>query len=216
VQEHFNAKVAMEAPEADQSDLSRADFLKIAAWTGGALAIGEVFLKGRPISASASERSPGQDANILGFLLTLEYLQASFYRDAIDKGALNGDLARFAQVAGDHEQSHVTFIRKQLGATATQRPAFDFGDATSTPEKFTSTAIKLEELGLRAYVGQGANLTRHAVLQIARIASVEGRHAAWIRDIHAQLPAPNAADPGAAQREVATAIRATGFTKGGA
>ena len=152
----------------------------------------------------------------MNFLLVLEYLQTAFYQEAIDNGSLNGELSHFAQVVGGHEREHVSFLRSKLGAKAKGRPEFDFGDATSNPTKFAATAVKLEELTIGAYIGQGANLTRDAVLRVGRIASVEARHVAWIRDIRRELPAPVAADPGTSQEEVAGELRATHFITGGA
>ncbi|HEX3326475.1 MAG TPA: ferritin-like domain-containing protein [Actinomycetota bacterium] len=196
--------------------MARADFLKVAALATGAVATGRILLAGSPSVASAARRSPHQDRDILNFLLLLEYLQAAFYKDAVNRGALHGDLARFAQVVAGHEKAHVIALRRKLGSHARRAPAFDFGNATSDPHRFAAAATKLEELAVGAFVGQGANLTRGAVLRVARIASVEGRHAAWVRDIQTHLPAPSAADAAIGQHAVASTLRALGFIKGGA
>jgi hypothetical protein len=213
LQRHINLEPAGGGSETDSREISRADFFKVTAVAGGAVALGGVLLKGNPESANAA--SSTQDSNILNFLLVMEYLQAAFYQDAVDKGALTGDLARFAQVVGAHEKAHVNFLRRKLGSRAGSRPSFDFGSATASENQFAATAVRLEELGLGAYVGQGANLSRKQVLQVGRITSVEGRHAAWIRDIQRQPPAPLAADKGASQSKVAAALRETGFITGG-
>jgi hypothetical protein len=215
LQEPFNLKLTDRVVSSDPTSLSRADFLKIAGLTAGGAVVAGVLAKGMPTSASASSRSPAQDTNILNFLLVLESLQAAFYQDAINKGALGGDLARFAQVVGDHERAHVRFLKDKLGSQADQPPSFDFGDTNSDPARFATAAVKLEELAVGAYVGQGANLTRKLVLKVARIASVEGRHCAWVRDIQKLHPAPDAADPGSDQNKVAAAMQALGFVKGG-
>jgi hypothetical protein len=206
----------LDSAEQRAGGIARADFLKLAALASGAVATGRVLLAGSPSVASAARRSPGQDRDILNFLLLLEYLQAAFYKDAVKRGALHGDLARFAEVAAGHEKAHVSYLRRTIGSHARQAPAFDFGHATSDPHQFAASAIKLEELAIGAFVGQGANLTRSAVLRVARIASVEGRHAAWVRDIQAHLPAPVAADAALGQHEVASSLQALGFIKGGA
>lgn len=193
--------------------LSRAQFLKLTALAGGAAAAGRVLIEGSPEAALAAGRSPGQDRDIVNFLLQLEYVQAAFYKEAVAKGALQGDLARFARVASGHERAHVSFLRRKLGSDARPAPTFHFGDATSKPNRFAAVAIKLEELGLGAFVGQGANLTRPAALYAARIASVEGRHAAWVRDIQQRLPAPVAADRAIDQAAITSALRALGFSQ---
>ena len=69
----------------------------------------------------------------------------------------------------------------------------------------------LENLGVAAYNGQAANLTKRALAPAAEIVSVEGRHAAWISDLAGELPAPHAADPGKSAGEVVSALQATGF-----
>jgi Ferritin-like domain len=193
--------------------LPRADFLKILAVAAGSVAAGRILVDGRPDVASAAGRSPSQDRDIFNFLLQLESMQAEFYKDAVAKGALSGDLARFATVAAGHEQAHVKFLRRKLGSGAGQTPSFDFGDTTSDAAKFAATAIKLEDLALGSFVGQGANLTRDQALHAARIASVEGRHAAWVRDIQHRAPAPYAADRAMDQREVTSAMRSLGFSQ---
>jgi hypothetical protein len=173
------------------------------------------LLAGNPSVASAARRSSHQDRDILNFLLLLEYLQAAFYKEAVNKGALQGDLAHFAKVVAGQEKAHVNSLRQELGSHARRAPSFDFGNATSDSRRFAASAMKLEDLGVGAYVGQGANLTRGAVLHVARIASVEGRHAAWVRDIQRHLPAPAAADAAASQGDVQSALQATGFLAGG-
>jgi Ferritin-like domain len=201
------------SPDSPATGLPRADFLKIIALAGGAAVAGRVLTKGTPNVASAAARSVGQDRDILSFLLQLEYMQAALYKEANDKGALSGDLARFVTIAAGHEQAHVSSLRRLLASQAPPVPQFSFGDATSDPQRFAAVAIRLEELTVGAYVGQGANLTRGAVLHVARIASVEGRHAAWVRDIQRRLPAPDAADRAIDQGQISAALRALGFSQ---
>jgi hypothetical protein len=49
---------------------------------------------------------------------------------------------------------------------------------------------------------------------VATIVSVEARHAAWIRDLLGELPAPSASNPAQTAAQVRAAIRRTGFVKG--
>jgi hypothetical protein len=150
------------------------------------------FLSRAPRIAHAIQ-SPEMDKVILNFALLLEYLEDALYREALDGGALSGELLRFADEVGRHEAAHVRLLRAALGADARFRPTFAFGDATSDPEKFSSAALLLEETGTAAYIGQGANLSSGMAVTAGRIASVEARHTAWIRDIAGRPPAPHAA-----------------------
>ena len=72
----------------------------------------------------------------------------------------------------------------------------------------------LEDLGVAALDGQAANLTKPSLAAVATIVSVEARHAAWIRDLLGELPAPTAANPAEGAARVLAAIRRTGFVKG--
>jgi hypothetical protein len=111
------------------------------------------------------------------------------------------------------EHEHVRFMRGKLGGQARPKPRLDFAQATSSPERFRATAIDLEEATAAAYIGQGASLTRDAVLDAARIVAVEARHAAWIRDLAGADPAPRAADPGRSADDVLTDLRQKGFLR---
>jgi Ferritin-like domain len=188
---------------------SRGRFLRVAAGTGAVLAGSLVF--GRDLAVSDPAPSPAQDRRIFQFALLLEQVQAAFYAEALQRGALHGDLLEFAQVVGAHERAHVAFISKALGSAADPAPRFQFGDATRDPQRFGAAAHDLESLGVAAYNGQGAKLTTGALAQAAEIVSVEGRHAGWISALLGEPPAPRAADPGLDASAVMAQLKATGF-----
>jgi hypothetical protein len=143
--------------------------------------------------------------------LLLEYLQAAFYADALARGNLRGELREFAEVVGEHEQAHVAFLKKALGPAARKEPAFRFDGATRDPQKFGATARVLEDAGVAAYNGQAANLTKPTLGAAVKIVSVEGRHAAWIRDIIGVEPAPRAADAGWSADRITGELKSLGF-----
>lgn len=161
--------------------------------------------------ASARARTARQDRRILRFLLQLEYLQAEFYSAASERGRLRGELREFADVVGAQEREHVSLLEDRLGRSAGPRPTFAFGDALDSPDRFARTARQVEETGVAAYIGQGANLTARTVATVARITSVEARHAAWIADFLGRNPAPLAADKAQTSNQVQAAIRRLGF-----
>jgi rubrerythrin len=166
-----------------------------------------------PAAAVAAAPSAAQDREIFNFALLLEYLQAAFYTQAVKRGALTGDLRRFAEIVSGHERAHVAYLRKALGSHARPRPKFDFGAATRSERAFLKAAVLLENTGVLAYNGQAANLTKPALAAAAEIVSVEGRHAAWISDLAGEAPAPRAADVGASSAEVVRQLQSTGFLK---
>ena len=124
--------------------LTRARLLETAVVGGGALIAGGVLIGGLP-SIAGSAASASQDVEILNFALLIEYLQASFYADALAKGSLRGERRQFARVVGSHEQAHLSFLKRTLGPKARQKPRFDFSDTTSDPAKFGQTAVVLED-----------------------------------------------------------------------
>jgi ferritin-like protein len=186
--------------------MRRGGFLKVVA--GGLVVAGAVRLdRGSGVATAAPARSARQDRAILNFALLLEYLKESFYSEALAGGALSGGLEQFARVARRHEGEHVAALKRALGPDARPRPAFRFGSRTRNARAFQSTAVALEDLAVAAFNGQAANLTKDALATAIEIVSVEGRHAAWIRAIAGDEPAPTAADPGEGVAEVARALK---------
>lgn len=176
-----------------------------------ALGVGAAGAGGLVASVAASAPSPGRDTQILNFLLLVEYLQQDLYAEALAAGQLTGELETFAREAGAHEQEHVSLLRSELGGEARPKPSFRFGDALTREGRFAAAALTLEETAVSAYIGQAANLTTDRRLAVARIVSVEARHAAWIRDFVGRLPAPYAADRAKTPEGVMATIERTGF-----
>jgi hypothetical protein len=192
---------------------SRSDLLKRAAVAGSAAVAGGLLIAGLPKVAASASRA--QDVRILNYLLRLEHVMAAFYETAAAEGQLTGEIQQFVSVVGEHEREHVALLQSILGDDASAEPSVDFGDGTSNPTKVAATARVLEETASAAYIGQGANLTKRAMIEAARITSVEARHAAWIADILRRHPAPAAADPAKSPNEVSAALRRAGVSISG-
>jgi rubrerythrin len=189
---------------------SRRRVLKVAVTGSGGLVLGGIAAQ-RILGATSATPSAKQDRQILNYALLLEYLQASFYEQALSRARLQGELREFAEVVGGHEAAHVAFLQKALGANARPKPAFHFGPAVANEKKFGATARLLEDAGVAAYNGQAANLTKPTLAAAVRIVSVEGRHAAWIRDIVGFEPAPYAADDGATVEQITAKLKSLGL-----
>ncbi len=127
------------------------------------------------------------DAGILNFALTLEYLERSFYRQALDSGEIPGDVRPLFQTIYDDEAAHVDFLRSAIqdaGADPVDYTDSDFafGDFVTSYGGIAALAQGLEDTGVRAYKGQATSIMTPAFLQAAlQIHSVEARHAAAIR-----------------------------------
>jgi hypothetical protein len=200
---------------------TRAAFLKKAGLGAGAIVGGSALMGALPSIASAGV--PSSDIAILNFALTLEYLEAEFYRQAKANRVGSGqeNLTAFINVVATHEAAHVAYLRGALGAKAVKKPAFDFKDTVTSQAKFKATAQVLEDTGVQAYLGQAGNIKSKKILAAAgSILPVEARHAAWIRDINgdfkggAPRPAPTAFQGAKTKAQILAAVKGTGFIVG--
>jgi hypothetical protein len=198
---------------------TRSGFLRRACLAGAAMIGGGAFLGALPTIADAATL-PASDIAILNFALTLEYLEAAFYAQAVAGNALSDPgTIRFASVVSQHEADHVAFLKGVLGSKAVASPTFNFQGTTANQALFQATADALENTGVHAYIGQVANIKTPAVLLGAgRILAIEARHAAWIRDIRfaggasvEQTPAPAAFEDGFTMAAILATVKATGF-----
>jgi hypothetical protein len=186
---------------------TRAELLRAAGLAGVGTLAATALLEAWPQHA-ASAPSTTLDRRILRFMLQLERLQAGFYAAALAGDVLSGELREYARTVVAHERAHVAFLERALGPGAPAHPLVRFGGAPGGAAHFVAGAVALEDATVAAYNGQAANLTRDALAGALEIVSVEGRHAAWIRDLGGRLPAPRAQDPGRDAARVTSALRA--------
>jgi Ferritin-like domain len=199
-----------EAEDAVAAD-TRADFFRKAAIGGGSLVAGGVLMSGLPALAEAKP-SKAQDVAILNYALTLEYLEAAFYTEAVAKGALSGDALAGAKIVKGHEVTHVKALKSVLGRKAVKKPKFDFKSTTGDQDTFLATAVALEDTGVAAYAGQGPRLKQKPIVVAAlSIHSVEARHAAYFRTLAGMTFAPNAFDKSKSMKQVLKIVKGTGF-----
>ena len=194
-----------------QEDATRAQMLRRAIVGGGAL-VGGTALWGMPqLTAAASKE---QDARVLNLVLAVEYTEAAFYQEALERGGLEGRLEAYARIVVEHEKAHVAFLKQALGGAADPEPRHEFGDKTKDSEAFAAAAVKLEDLAVATYNGQAVNLTSGSLKAAARIVSVEGRHAAWIRSIVGDVPASEATDPSVEEDQTRAQLSDFGWKAG--
>jgi hypothetical protein len=192
---------------------TRAAFLKKAGIGAGAVVAGGAFAGAIPGIASAGVAK--SDVAILNFALTLEYLEAAFYAEAVAKGNFTGKIGDFAKVVSAHENAHVAFLKSALGSAAVKSPKFDFKGTNIDQAKFAATAQVLEDTGVAAYLGQAGNIKSKKILGAAgSILAVEARHAGWIRDLNNVAGAPSAFQGARTKAQILAAVRGTGFIAG--
>ena len=185
------------APSEEHSNagVPRAAIIKrIAVALGGLSAAGAAAAGLASASRSSKSSLSSRDKEVLEFALKFEQLQTAFYHQALHDGKLTGATKQFAEVVGREEQAHLHYLEHALGDNASKAPTFTFGDATTDNAKFIAAAVTIEDTGLAAYNGQAENMSRATLQSVARVISVEARHAAWARSLAGKLPAPVAAD----------------------
>jgi rubrerythrin len=192
--------------------ISRRALLESGAVALGGIAVGGVVL-GEHADPAVSAPSAKQDAELLNFALLLEYVQAAFYAEGLSRAGLTGEMKTYASTVAAQEQEHIAFLEKALGNAARKPPKTDFGDDTADEEKFSLAAFKLEDLGVAAYNAQAPNLTKASLRAAAKIASVESRHAAWIRDLRGMNPAPDASEPTVDAQRVIDTFKGSGYVQ---
>ena len=139
-----------------------------------------------PFVREAMAQEGGGDVEILNFALTLEFLEAAFYDQALKQvGGLAGETKEIATTLRDNENEHVDAISatiKDLGGTPVKAPGVEFGKAFADEKSFLKTAQTFEDLGVSAYNGAAPDIESKEVLAAAGgIVQVEARHAAAIR-----------------------------------
>lgn len=199
---HTDALPELAAVEVD--GLSRQAFLLKGALAAGAVYGGTMI---SPYLRSALAQSEMGDVDILNFALTLEYLEAAFYRRGLKLG-LSSEVKSVAKAFGKAEQEHVDALKatiKQLGGKPVASPAFTF---PMTDEKsFLKLAQTLEDTGVSAYNGAGPSIKSKEVLAAAgSIVQIEARHAAVIRLLRGNVPAPDAFDSSLTKDQVLAAV----------
>ena len=189
-------------------ELDRGSFL-----TKGALAVGAIYgsLAVGSFVRRALAQSDSGDVEILNFALTLEYLEAEFYRQGLKTAKLGAEQKMVAQEIGSNEDDHVQSLMgavTDLGGTPVEAPAVDFGTAVNSQSAFLKLAQTLEDTGVGAYNGAGPMIQSKDLLGVAgAIAQVEARHAARIRLFNGELPAPEPFDPPLDMDEVLKAVQ---------
>lgn len=196
------------APELDlihveSGSMTRSSFLLKSALavgtTAGAASVG-------PFVSSALAQGSG-DIDILNFALTLEYLETRFYKTAMGL-SLSGDAKTYAKDFAADEQEHVNALVstiKKLGGKPAAKPTFDFG--ITDQKSFLKLAQTLEDTGVSAYNGAGPLLKNKDLLAAAgSIVQIEARHAAAIRLLNGENPAPDAFDKSLAKDAVLKAV----------
>jgi hypothetical protein len=151
--------------------------------------------------AFAQEGDFDSPVDVLNYALTLEYLEAEFYRQGNAAGLLEGKAAQYLSTIQSDEETHVMVLQDtigQVGGDAVPAPEVDFGQSFASAESYLEAAYTFENLGVQAYLGAAPSLfaEKELLVAAASIFGVEARHAAIIGQLQ-EKPADGGVFPGA-------------------
>jgi hypothetical protein len=201
--------MAPELAAIDVKGMTRQSFMVRGAVTAGAVyGLGAVT----PFVSQAIAQDGGGDVDILNFALTLEYLEAAFYDQALMQvRGLSGDVKSLATTIRDNENEHVTALIgtiKKLGGKPVAAPGVDFGNAFKNQKSFLKLAQTFEDTGVSAYNGAAPAIQSDEVLAAAgSIVQIEARHAAAIRLLNGKQPTAGAFDKALDMQQVLDAVK---------
>jgi rubrerythrin len=197
--------VAPELAAVEVHGMSRGAFVMRAALAAGAVyggaAVGPVVREALAQGVTGEKPEGTGDLEVLNFALTLEFLEAKFYKQALEQvDGMRGEVRELATEILDNEDEHVaalTALIKQLKGRPVSAPSVEFGNAFASERSFLALAETFEDTGVRAYNGAGSRIESREVLKAAGgIAQIEGRHAALIRLIQGHEITPDGAIDG--------------------
>ena len=129
---------------------------------------------------------------------------------------LGSEVSDLANLISSDENEHVkalTSTIEDLGGKPVKAPGVDFGEAFADEAAFLKLAETFEDTGVSAYNGAAPMIQSADVLGAAgSIVQVEARHAAAIRLLNGESPAPEAFDMALDQEQVLKAVQP--FVKG--
>ena len=205
---------------------SRRDFLRLVATGGSLIVAGGLLAACEDATNTGGLTGPGTgarltidfskgDTALLQFAFILEQLEADFYSRVVanfsSSDFTSADQLVLTDIA-NHEAVHREVLAVNLGANGVFRITPTYGSLTfRVRADVLATARDLEELGVAAYGGIAPYFTDAANLALAaKIVSVEGRHAATIRDLITPLSstfAPSAFDSSVTPSAAATEMQ---------
>ena len=148
------------------------------------------------------------EVDVLNFALTLEHLEATFYRQGNETfGPDNFEPGVYDNLVlvGQHEAAHVdTLVQTitDLGGEPVQEAEYDFGYGDD-PAAYLGVAAVLENTGVSAYDGAAQFLETPALITAAgTIVAVEARHASYLNLVTGEVPFPEAFETPLTPQEV--------------
>jgi rubrerythrin len=154
-----------------------------------AVAAGSLYLAAPALGHQKHGAFGGGDIGIVNYALTLERIEAEFYKRALAVPGLGADAKKLFESIAANEGEHVKSLDQsltQLGGKADPAPRPTFPELRDERTAL-QRAIELEDLGVAAYNGAATQIQSADLLQaVASIAQVEARHAGALRELAGQ------------------------------
>lgn len=199
-----------------ESTMNRRRLLVTAGVAGGALAgagaIGTTFAQtdATPMGDEMVFETP---VDVLNYALTLEHLEAAFWRDGLAEFGVEGITGlgfqesvfdSLSQIA-EHEAIHaetLTGVITELGGEPVVEAQYDFGYTDAAG--FLQVGLALEDTGVSAYQGAAQFLIEEDELLTAALTihANEARHASYLALLNDASPFPEAVNPTLTPAEV--------------
>ena len=179
---------------------------------------------GTLLATSLDGQSPTSDVTLLNYALSLENLEAAFYTQGMAQlssanfanstfiqnfgDVISGDVYAYLCLIRDQENHHVRMLQSliaSLGGTPVKPCTYNFG--YNTADQFATLAASLENTGVTAYAGVLYQIQSLSIrTTAATIATVEGRHAAYLNLLTGTSPSPSSFDTPASSATILAAI----------
>eukprot|EP01088_Endostelium_zonatum_P005266 TRINITY_DN167_c0_g1_i2.p1 TRINITY_DN167_c0_g1~~TRINITY_DN167_c0_g1_i2.p1 ORF type:complete len:503 (-),score=135.62 TRINITY_DN167_c0_g1_i2:22-1530(-) len=165
----------------------------------------------------ATDDQNQNDYLTLNYALTLEHLEAAFYREGLARfsaadfqaAGYDSSVRPYISLIGAHEDAHVTLlvnVLEQNGVPAVRACTYNFNASLSSVRNFLSTAQLLEVTGTQAYDGAANTINNANYLQVAAsIATVEARHSAYLNQLNNRTAFPLAFEEALTPEQVVAA-----------
>ncbi|KAI1302299.1 hypothetical protein EDD11_005634 [Mortierella claussenii] len=164
------------------------------------------------VNAAPAPKAPST-TSILNYALTLEHLEAEFYKQglakfsesAFTKAGFDAKVRDRIVHIGEHENDHVSTLTSVINSLKGKPvPVCTYKFPLDNLTQFLAIAQALENTGVSAYLGAASGLSGNLLTAAAEITAVEARHASYLNELWGQIGFPYSFDTALSPAQVVT------------